>query len=274
MWLWLGLTACDTGAAYIVEGTVMEVTPPTQVVISHEEIQGLMGPMTMPFQVAEPAMLEGVTPGDRVYARLVVGDGGGELVRLRVTGHGPPPEPVTELPAPVQIGQTLPGVDVPIASGGTARLGAGQRRPTALTFLYTTCPLPAFCPATVTRLQALAPEIRGRADVLVVTLDPAGDTLDVLSAFATTSGADPEVWNFGRLEADALEPLVARAALPVTRDGQIVHGTRLLVLDANGALIERYDDNGWPLERVVSQLLTGGPAAPVGSIGTLTAPSP
>jgi hypothetical protein len=71
-----------------------------------------------------------------------------------------------------------------------------------------------------------------------------------------------------------LEHLVSRAALPVTRDGTILHGTRLMVLDANGALIERYDDNGWPLERVVSQLLTGGPAAPVGSIGTLTAPSP
>ena len=153
------------------------------------------------------------------------------------------------------------------------RLGAGQRRPTALAFLYTTCPLPAFCPATVRRLQALAPEISGRADVLVVTLDPAGDTLEVLTAFAAQVGADPEVWRFGRLEPDALEQLVARAALPVTRDGQILHGVRLMVLDGSGALIERYDDNAWPLDRVVSQLLTGGPPGPVGSIGTLSAPS-
>ena len=49
-----------------------------------------------------------------------------------------------------------------------------------------------------------------------------------------------------------------------------VHGTRLLVLDADGRLVERYDDNRWPLARVVEQLRTGGPPAPAGSHGTAT----
>ena len=96
----------------------------------------------------------------------------------------------------------------------------------------------------------------------------------------TTGSPDPwlaaalfagERWLFARAEGDALTDLAMRAALRVVDDGKAIqHSIRLLVLDAKGRLIERYDDNNWPLERVVEQLRTGGPLAPPGTSGTVT----
>ena len=81
------LWACWGQHVYIVEGVVVEVRPSGAVVIAHEDIPGLMGAMVRPFDVADPAMLAGVVPGDRVIARYELGEVGGRLTRLRVAGH-------------------------------------------------------------------------------------------------------------------------------------------------------------------------------------------
>jgi protein SCO1/2 len=265
------LVGCWKDDTYALEGTVVEVQP-GRLVVDHEAVAGRMDAMTMPFDLADPAAAAAVQPGDRITARLRLTEREAVLSDVRVVGH--PGIPVTaQGPAPLHAGDVLPGLDVPVTGGGTWRLGEGQGRPTALTFLYTTCPVPEFCPLTVSRLQALQAAVGHDARFLAVSIDPSTDTPEVLDAFATQVGADAEAWRFGRLEGAALDDLAMRAALAVMpEEGRIAHGLRLLVLDGSGRLIERYDDNDWPLERVVQQLRTGGPAAPAGSDGTISRP--
>lgn len=266
------LVACWGDRAYIVEGTVVEVTRPGEVVLDHEAIAGLMGPMVMPFEVVDPALTADLEPGHRVVARFELREGvGGVLTKIRVTGKGEAPRAMDVGPAPVRPGAALPPIAIPLADGSTVTLGPAQADRIALTFVYTRCPIPEFCPAVVSRLQALQPLLGPGQRIVVVSLDPAHDTLDVLKDFGDQAGAEPERWQFGRLEPKALEDLVLRAGMTVVAEqGEIVHGLRLLVLDRGGALIERYDDNRWPLDRVAGQLATGGPAAPPGTHGTLT----
>ena len=270
-WL-LALLACWGDNAYIVEGTVVAVEG-EQVTIAHQEIEGFMDAMTMPFDVASPELLDGVKPGDRVYARLLVEEDGSRLDNLRVTGHGPPPvAPPLAGVAPVRPGEVLPRHVLQTVPGGEWVLGRDQGTPTVLTYLYTTCPLPEFCPLTTRRLQDLQAALEpGEAHIVAVTLDPAGDTSEVLATFAEQAGARADTWRFARLEGDALDDLAMYGGLSILQqDGQIVHASRLLVLDAEGRLIERYDDNHWPQERVLQQLRTGAPAAPPNASGTLT----
>ena len=266
------LAGCWGKDAYIVEGTVIEVTSSSEVVIDHEEVYGLMGAMVMPFRVRDPALLDGVRPGARVVARLRTRPEGAFLDKLRVTGHGVVPSSGTPSgPAPLRPGERLPRTEIPVHGGDTWVIGQGQPSAVAVAFLYTTCPIPEFCPAVVTRLQGLQDAVGADARILAVTIDPEGDTLEVLARFADTVGAKPEVWRFGRLEGTAFQHLVQRAALSLVKEGsEVVHALRLLVLDAEGRLVERYDDNRWPEDRVVQQLRTGGPSAPPGSDGTLT----
>jgi protein SCO1/2 len=267
----LSLLACWGEHAYIVEGTVVEVHAPVEVVLDHKEVQGLMGPMIMPFEVAQPSLLEGLEPGHQVVARFELGNMGGKLTKLRITGKVAPPKARTDGPNPVWPGRTMPTLDLPIAPQGSVTIGEGAGRRMLVSFLYTRCPLPEYCPAVVARLLALQEAMAAQAHLVTVTLDPEHDDLTTLLEFSEKVGADPTRWSFARLEQAPLGDLLSRAALPVTREGELVqHGLRLLVIDEDGTLIERYDDNRWPMDRVLAQLATGLPKAPPGSHGTAT----
>ncbi len=270
--LLLGLAACWGQNAYIVEGTVVEVSSPTEIVLDHGNVPGLMGPMVMPF-VLDAAITPPLRPGDRVVGRMAIEDGRAHLVKVRVTGFTAPAEPDPSDVVPVRPGQLFPRTEIPAADGSTWVVGSGQPGPTVLTFLYTTCPLPAFCPLTVAHLQALQPKLPAGARQIAVTVDPERDTLELLAAYGTNVGVQPDRWGLGRLEPAALADLARRSGLSVVRENDgIVHALRWLVLDAEGRLIERYDDNAFPMDRVLQQLTTGGPPAPTGSDGTLTLP--
>ena len=66
------LAGCWGSNAYIVEGTVVEVRPPSEVVLDHHEVPGLMPEMTMPFTVKDPSLLDGLEPGINDLARKAV----------------------------------------------------------------------------------------------------------------------------------------------------------------------------------------------------------
>ena len=271
--LWtLVMMACWGSDAYIMEGIVLERTSPTEIVVAHKEIPGLMPAMTMPFKVPHAEMLDELEPGHRITARLHMNDQGALLHKIRVTGRGPLPRGYGQSGvAPLRAGELMPAVEVGVTGGERWVVGEGQAMPTLLTFLYTTCPMPEFCPAVVARLQRLQEPLKGKARMVAVTIDREGDTPEVLEAFAAATAVDPTVWRFGRVEGEAYEALVQRAALTVLDEGgEVVHALRTLILDKDGRLVERYDDLGFATDRVVSQLTTGQPAAPAGSDGTLS----
>ncbi len=236
--IWALLLACGA-PTYIVEGTVVEVGA-AEVVIDHREIEGFMGPMVMPFEVVDRELLSGLEPGQRVIGRIRVQGTEAALEKLRVVGHGPVSAPIG--PAELQPGEVLPAVPVVFEDGSAGVVGAGQGVATRLTFLFTRCADATFCPATVSRLQAL-PE--GEERVVAVTLDPERDVVSVLAAYAEEVGATS--WRLARTEPEALRDLAMRAGLSIakTERGEIVHGIRWLELDAEGRLVRRHDDNAW-----------------------------
>ena len=99
-WIWLVvlvfpfvLTGCKDsvpdkkGAAdneYDVKGKVVALDPKKQTVtLDHEDIPGLMNAMEgMPFQVENPALLEGIKAGDKVQGRLKKAEAGYTITHL------------------------------------------------------------------------------------------------------------------------------------------------------------------------------------------------
>jgi Cu/Ag efflux protein CusF len=62
-----GVQVAGAEPAVVGEGAVVAVVPSrSQIVVDHKEIKGFMDAMTMGFQVASPALLEGLKAGDRV----------------------------------------------------------------------------------------------------------------------------------------------------------------------------------------------------------------
>lgn len=271
---WVLVAACWGDNAHIVEGTVVEVSGPNQLVVAHEAIDSLgMPAMTMPFAVKDPASLEGVRAGDQIYARLMIEGRNSYLEKIRVSGHGEVPG--VELGGPLRVGEKLPAIDVPVAAGGIWRIGEGAGTRVAVAFVYTTCPLADYCPATMARLSRLQDQVRG-ARLLAVTIDPDHDSLADLAVYASQYHNAPGVWQMGRVTGDAFQRLTGAAAIArMTESKQIIHNLRLMVFDTDGTLIERYDDNNWEIGRVASQLNEGTPKANEALMpGTITEPTP
>src|SRR5262245_45966443 len=141
--------------AYPLQGQVVSVTPNHQeAIIKHEEIKGFMPAMTMPYKVKEPGLLEHIAPGDLINATLVVESSDAYLTRLAKVGEAPLEQPPTDAPAPkassgfelIRPGDSVPDGKFVDQDGRKRTFASFKGSPVVLTFIYTKCPLPTFCP--------------------------------------------------------------------------------------------------------------------------------
>lgn len=232
----------------VVVGTVVRAEP-TKLLLDHEPIPDVMPAMVMPF-IAARSDTAALTPGDRVTGRIIATAYGYAIADLDVIGS----VDVSGAPQgdPLAIGEVLASVTLDGHDGQPVVLGAEQEHPTVVAFVYTTCPDPNYCPATVAKLQALLPVLPDDARIVAVTIDPATDTVPVLAEYAELVGAEAPRWTFARPSPAQLHTLAVAAGLTVShRSGRIAHSTRVLVLDAEGALTVRFDDNAFRRDEAI-----------------------
>lgn len=239
----------DGGAPVV--GTVIR-TEPSKLLVDHEPIPDVMPGMVMPFIVGR-ADTTRLTPGDRITGTMIPSAYGYALADIDVIGsvdvEGAPQA------APLAVGAVLSRFELAAHTGESVIIGEGQRGPTVVAFVYTTCPDPNYCPATVAKLQGLLSTLTGSQQLVAVTIDPATDTVAVLAEYANLVGAESPKWTFARPEPAQLHSLAVAAGLTVShRSGRIAHSTRLLVLDADGQLVRRFDDNNFALTDVTEGL--------------------
>ena len=113
-----------------------------------------------------------------------------------------------------------------------------------LTFIYTRCPVPEFCPLMDRKFADLAgrlsavPARAARVRLLSVSFDPEHDTPEVLKKHADSRGATPPLWTF----AVASHRELARVALPLgltygPTPNEIIHSLSTALIDAEGRLV-------------------------------------
>lgn len=249
---------------YELNGQILAVRPErSEVVIKHEDIKGFMPGMTMPFKVKDTSLLDGKQPGDLVTATLVVGEVEAHLRTLDKTGHA-----AVEAPAPPpsdirQPGDVLDDAKFVDQNGSPVSLSSYRGHRVALTFIYTRCPLPEFCPlmdrhfAAVQKTIASSPAL---ADVrlVTVTLDPAFDTPAVLKPYASRRGADPKIWSFLTGEPAEVNKFGSQLGLYVEHNPEsaidITHNLRTVVLDPDGRLVKVHTGNSWTPSELIADL--------------------
>jgi protein SCO1/2 len=253
---------------YQLHGQVLAVRAEQQeIVIRHDDIENFMPGMTMPFRVKERRWLEAAAPGDIVDATLVVQDGDAWLSRVTPTGAREPLP--SDVVAPRRMDPPLePGAAVPDASfvdqeGRELRIESLRGRPWAMTFIYTRCPLPTFCPALDRRFQAVQRAIAGDTQLkgvqlVSVSIDPAFDRPPVLKAHAERLEVDPRIWRFVTGDADVVDRFGERFGLTVVRGAgrpeDFVHSLKTAVMDRHGRVRRIYSGTEWAPGELVSEL--------------------
>jgi len=254
---------------YPLKGKVVEVDVASRkVTIAHEDIPGFMPAMTMPFVVLEKdaALLRHVGPGDEITATLVALDSRYWLEDLVVARKGVPdpgavPRPRAHEPQP---GDAMPDVALVDQDGKPLRLADLRGKAVALTFIFTRCPMPDFCPlmmrqfaaaeATLTQDAGLA----ARTHLLTVSFDTKHDTPDVLRAFGRPfQKTTPPFthWTLAGGTEEAIRELGGALGLDYVEESRsFTHNLRTAVLDRDGRLQRLFRGNEWKPEELVAEL--------------------
>lgn len=261
---------CARERSYELQGQIVAVDVSRQeLTIKHDDIRGFMPGMTMPFKVRDVRLLEGRAPGDLVTATLVVLDTGAYLSTVTATGRapvtGPAPARAFDLLEP---GSPVPDLAVRDESGRARALSGWRGRVVALTFTYTRCPLPDFCPRMdqaflgAQRLLLADAGLRARAALVSISIDPDVDTPEVLTAHARRLGADPTMWRFVTGNRGDVERFAGRFGVSVFHDGTdpstLTHNLRTAVVKPDGTLAAVLSGSDWTAAALVEAMSRAG----------------
>ena len=254
---------------YALKGVVVSVDRAGgRVTVKHEAVPGYMDAMTMPFAVAETKILDDLKPGDVVEAKLLVGDRSSHLEGIVVSR--PPGTPVLEtIPAQGPYGK--PGDAAPVTllvdqEGKGFSLADLKGETVGVTFIFTRCPLPDFCPrmnlnfSEVERLLAADPKLYGKTRLLSVSFDPAYDTPAVLKAFRDpflrgVPGVVPGHWRFATGTLEHIKEFAGFFGLTYLKTGeQFVHSLATAVIAPDGTLFSIRRGNDWEAKELVDDL--------------------
>jgi protein SCO1/2 len=255
-----------------VRGVVKELRPSEQtVVVRHEEIPGYMAAMTMPFEVRNTNELAGLQSNDAITFRMVVTEKEGWIERIEKLSA---PPATTPAPAPERV-RRVPNVD-PLAEGDpvpeyhfTNELGQAIStkqflgKAVALTFIFTTCPYPEFCPRMSNNFQDAIAQLKGRPDgptnwhFLSLSFDTRLDTPQRLHTYAQAYRYDPARWSFLTGEQAQIDAITEQFGLAFWRDDgvNISHNLRTAVIDARGRVQKIFPANSWTSDELVAEML-------------------
>ena len=239
--------------------------------IKHDDIKGFMPAMTMPYKVRDAKEFDAIAAGDVIDATLIVVSNDAYLKDVKKVGQAPleaaPPDTTLGAKAGAMLlkdGQPVPNTTFLDEDGKKRELASFKGSAVVLTFIYTRCPMPTFCPLmdrNFATLQEKLKEDRGlNVHLVTVSFDPETDTPPVLKKHAKELGADPKVWTFLTGDLDTIDQFVGRFGVSIQRaldekkQVNITHNLRTAILDREGNLVKSYTGNEWTPAQVLADI--------------------
>ncbi|MGA2748894.1 MAG: SCO family protein [Verrucomicrobiota bacterium] len=271
------LPGCDKPAppapqTFIVNGVVKELEQDGKtVLIRHEAISNYMPAMTMPFEVRDTNQLRGLKSGDTITFQMVVTPTDGWIDKItKIAGlpapasepAAPPPIHWTRALEPLDEGDRLPDFQFTNELGQAVRLSQFRGQVLVLTFFFTSCPFPDFCPrmtsnfAEVEKKLAQMPETPAPWHLLSISFDPATDTPLRLAAYARAAGYDPRRWSFLTGQETNISGLADQLGENYWHEGAgIGHNLRTVVVDPKGRIRKILPGNKWTSDQLIQEMI-------------------
>jgi protein SCO1/2 len=253
---------------YDATGVVQEVKDSKTIVIKHEAITNYMAAMTMPFKVKQPKELEGIARGYQVTFRLNVTEEESWIDRVRKIG-------VVAMPAPEPASKTITNRPPnPLLSynftnelGQPMSLGSFKGQALGITFFFTRCPLPDFCPRLSKNFEQAGERLLAMPDAptnwhfISVSFDTENDTPAALKAYGERYHYNPAHWSFLTGPADKISELAQASGASYQKDGLFYgHNFRTEIVDASGRLQMVFPITGDLSDAIVKEILKAAAA--------------
>jgi protein SCO1/2 len=258
----------DKGAEhYDTRGVVRGFSPDRSTIeIQHEDIPGFMPSMTMPFVARDPKEISNLKTGDAISFRMVVTqkDFWIENVQkirrdeVRVAEPKQTSPASTNRDARLKDGDQMPPFSLTNQNGERISLDTFHGQSFVLTFVFTRCPLPNFCPRMSNNFEELQAAIKngagtlGTTRLLSITLDPEYDRPKILSEYAAFHHTDSKIWTFATGDGNEIDSLTrAFSVYRQNEGGTISHGLATALINGDGRIERIWRGNGWTPAEVI-----------------------
>jgi protein SCO1 len=264
-------TNSDAGAEhYDTRGIVRGFSPDRSTIeIQHENIPGFMPSMTMPFLARNPKEIADLKIGDAIAFRMVVTQKdfwikNVKKIRREDVNVAEPKRtaPVSaERNARLKEGDEMPSFSLTNQNGERISLDTFRGQPFVLTFVFTRCPVPNFCPRMSNNFEELQTAIKtgsgtlAKTHLLSITLDPDYDTPKVLSDYAGFHHADRQIWTLATGDKKEIDSLTrAFSVYRQTEGGTISHGLATALINQDGVIESIWRGNAWTPAEVTAAI--------------------
>lgn len=253
--------------AFDARGVVLEIKPGDQrVVIRHEAITNYMGAMTMPFPVKDTNVLAGLQRGDQVTFQLHVTDRESWVDHFEKIGttslSAVPQESALSKTASTNSEKWLLDYKFTNELGQAVSFHDFHGQALAITFFYTRCPLPEYCPRLSKNFEEASEKLEQMTNApanwhfISVSFDPEFDTPAMLRAYGQSYRYDPAHWSFFTGPPDKIAALAHASGVEYDADsGTINHNFRTLIINPQGHLQTVFPISGDLSEQIVSEIL-------------------
>jgi protein SCO1/2 len=256
---------------YKMRGKVVSTNPAKgEVTLNHEAIVGFMEAMTMPYKLKDPGILGELHPGDVITADVLVSqdpDADVLLDHIVVVAQAKPDyAPKVSYHVPAQ-GDAVPDFKLRNQDGRPIHLGQFQGKALLVTFIYTRCPLPNFCPRVTRNFAAVEKQLAanavlyGKTHLLCISFDPEHDTPQILRAYGVQYiGSDAKNafahWDFAVPEKPVLAEMAKFFNLGMTNeaDSTITHTLSTTLIGPDGKVVRFYPGNEWTAEQLLADV--------------------
>ena len=220
--------------------------------------------MTMPYTVKDSEGFQKVQRGDVIHAAIVVPHQGKFwLEHVTVVGKGavqPPADGPT--PQALKVGDMVPDIPMVNQDGKALNFAQFKGKIVLLTFIYTRCPFPDYCPLLSRQFAAIQTELAkdpnaySKTHLISVTLDPAYDKPQVMREYGLAYlEHDPkgfEHWDFVSTTPTDLRKLANSFGLTYyEQGGTISHAMNTILLAADGTVADMWPDSDWRASEVL-----------------------
>lgn len=276
----LFFSSCDRAGSdekvFQVRGVVQKPMPgdASMMIIDHEEIPGYMPRMIMPFKAKDPAEFAQLEPGMVVTFDYHVVADESWVTGVVVTGEKGEitlDEGKADAEKLARPGDRLPEVTFLDENGKPVTLADYEGMPVALTFVFSRCPVPEYCPRMMNQFAAVIaalekePKAPGKYRLLTISFDHEHDRPGILKAWAAAFGyREGMPWSL--LSSEDPGPIEKLAEPTGLRYGEakgtIQHNLRTLVLNPDGTIRRLFTDESWKVEDMVAELVAAGSVPP------------
>ena len=253
------LSGCQSKTKhYDLKGEVLDKKPATnEITVKHEDIPGFMPAMTMSYPVKDQNGFRQVEPGDDITADVITANNGNQywLENVRITGESGrkiiKPGTVHRL----DIGDHVPDLTLVNQDGNSFRLSDFKGKAVLITFVYTRCPVPTFCPRLSSQFAKIQDDLAktpidfAKTHLVTISFDPKYDTPPVLRkyglAYLDNNPAGFSHWDFASTNPGDLRKIADAFGLEYfEEDNQISHSMVIVLISPEGT-VARYWSTEW-----------------------------